>query len=118
MVAIRGQYGQGWLQGQKVPAYRTEPGVSADSPAETFAAVKLFVDNWRWQDVPFYLRTGKRLAAKVSEIVIHFKPVPHQSFPKPAIQAWQSNRLIIHIQPQEGIILGFQADYLTHWNLG
>ena len=109
MVAIRGQYGQGWIEGQKVPAYRTEPGVSADSPAETFAAVKLFVDNWRWQDVPFYLRTGKRLAAKVSEIVIHFKPVPHQSFPKTAIQAWQSNRLIIHIQPQEGIILGFQA---------
>ncbi len=107
--AVRGQYGPGLIQGQEVPAYRNEPGVSPDSTAETFAAVKLFVDNWRWQDIPFYLRTGKRLASKVSEIEIHFRPVPHQSFPKTAIQAWQSNRLIIHIQPREGIILAFQA---------
>jgi glucose-6-phosphate 1-dehydrogenase len=107
--AVRGQYGPGLIQGQEVPAYRNEPGVSPDSTAETFAAVKLFVDNWRWQDIPFYLRTGKRLASKVSEIEIYFRPVPHQSFPKTAIQAWQSNRLIIHIQPHEGIILAFQA---------
>ena len=109
LYAVRGQYGPGWIQGEKVPAYRAEQGVSPGSNAETFAALKLFVDNWRWQDVPFYLRTGKRLAAKVSEIVIHFRPVPHQSFPKTAIQAWESNRLIIRIQPREGIVLGFQA---------
>jgi glucose-6-phosphate 1-dehydrogenase len=109
LYAVRGQYGPGWIQGKKVPAYRTEPGVSSGSNAETFAALKLFVDNWRWQDVPFYLRTGKRLAAKVSEIVIHFRPVPHQSFPRAAVQTWESNRLIIHIQPREGIVLGFQA---------
>jgi glucose-6-phosphate 1-dehydrogenase len=109
MFAIRGQYGAGWMEGQKVAAYQAEAGVSPDSHAETYAALKLFVDNWRWQDVPFYLRTGKRLAAKVSEIMIQFKPVPHQSFPKAAVQAWRSNHLIIHIQPQEGIILVFQA---------
>ncbi len=107
--AVRGQYGAGWIEGQKVPAYRSEPGVAPKSVAETYAALKLFVDNWRWQDVPFYLRTGKRLAARVSEVMIQFKPVPHQSFPRTAVQAWQSNRLIIHIQPQEGIMLGFQA---------
>jgi glucose-6-phosphate 1-dehydrogenase len=107
--AIRGQYGPGWIQGQRTPAYRSEQGVAPDSNAETYAALKLFVDNWRWQDVPFYIRTGKRLAAKVSYILINFKPVPHQSFPRNAVQGWQSNRLIIHIQPREGIILGFQA---------
>jgi glucose-6-phosphate 1-dehydrogenase len=106
-VAVRGQYGEGWLQGQKVPAYQSEPGVAADSAAETFAAVKLLVDNWRWQDVPFYLRTGKRLAARVSQVMIQFRPVPHQSFP--AVLAWQPNRLIIQIQPEEGIALRFQA---------
>jgi len=109
ITAVRGQYGPGWIEGQKVSAYRGEPNVDQDSRSETFAALKLFIDNWRWQDVPFYLRTGKRLAAKVTEIVINFKPVPHQSFPKSAALAWQSNRLIMHIQPQEGIILGFQA---------
>ncbi len=109
VLAVRGQYGAGWIEGQKVPAYRAEPGVSPDSNTETFAALKLFVDNWRWQDVPFYLRTGKRMAARVSEVMIHFKPVPHQSFPRSAVQAWQSNDLLLHIQPLEGIILGFQA---------
>ncbi len=99
----------GSIADQKVPAYRSEPGVAKDSSAETFAAIKLFVDNWRWQDVPFYLRTGKRLQRKDSEVVIQFRPVPHQSFPKAATLAWQPNRLIIHIQPEEGISLGFQA---------
>jgi len=108
-VAVRGQYGEGWIQGQKVPAYRAEPGVSAASPAETFAAVKLLVDNWRWQDVPFYLRTGKRLPARVSQVIIQFKPVPHQSFPAAPALAWQPNRLIIDIQPEEAIALRFQA---------
>jgi glucose-6-phosphate 1-dehydrogenase len=108
-LAVRGQYGAGLMEGQKVPAYRSEPGVAHDSHAETFAAIKLYVDNWRWQGVPFYLRTGKRLNAKASEVMIQFRPVPHQSFPNTAALAWQPNRLILHIQPQEGIVLRFQA---------
>jgi glucose-6-phosphate 1-dehydrogenase len=107
--AVRGQYGDGWIQGQRAPAYREEPGVAPDSSTETFAALKLFVDNWRWQGVPFYLRTGKRLPAKVSEVSIQFRPVPHQSFPPSAVRDWQSNRLVIHIQPGEGILLRIQA---------
>jgi glucose-6-phosphate 1-dehydrogenase len=83
-VATRGQYGAGLMEGQKVPAYRREPGVATGSSAETFAAIKLSVDNWRWQDVPFYLRTGKRLQTRASEVMIQFRPVPHQSFPKAA----------------------------------
>ena len=111
LVAVRGQYGAGKIMDQEVPAYRAEPGVAADSATETFAAIKLHVDNWRWQDVPFYLRTGKRLAAKVSQIMIQFRPVPHQSFPAAAAQTWQPNRLVINIQPEEGILLGFQAKF-------
>jgi glucose-6-phosphate 1-dehydrogenase len=108
-IAVRGQYGASSMEGQKVPAYRSEPGVAKDSPAETFAAIKLFIDNWRWQDIPFYLRTGKRLQAQASDVTIQFRAVPHQSFPKAAALAWQPNRLMIHIQPEEGILLGFQA---------
>ena len=108
-VAVRGQYGAGLMEGQKAPAYRSEPGVAHDSPAETFAAIKLSVDNWRWQDVPFYLRTGKRLPTRASKVVIQFRPVPHQSFPTTAAFDWQPNQLIIDIQPQEGILLRFQA---------
>jgi glucose-6-phosphate 1-dehydrogenase len=108
-IAVRGQYGPGLVDGEKVPAYRSEPGVSHDSPVETFAAIKLFVDNWRWQDVPFYLRTGKRLPARASTVTIQFRPVPHQSFPKTAALAWQPNYLMIDIQPQESILLRFQA---------
>jgi len=108
-VAVRGQYGEGWMQGQRVAAYRAEPGVGSISSAETFAAVKLMVDNWRWQDVPFYLRTGKRLPARVSQVMIQFRPVPHQSFPESAAWAWQPNRLVIDIQPAEAIALSFLA---------
>ena len=108
-IAVRGQYGPGSMEGQQVPAYRSEPGVARDSRIETFAAIKLFVDNWRWQDVPFYLRTGKRLPARASQVVIQFRPVPHQSFPTTAALTWQPNYLIIDIQPQEGILLRFQA---------
>jgi glucose-6-phosphate 1-dehydrogenase len=107
--AVRGQYGEGSINGHKVPAYRSEPGVSPASPAETYAALKLFIDNWRWQDVPFYLRTGKRLKEKCSEVLIQFRPVPHKSFPTTATKAWQANQLIIHIQPEEGIVLRFEA---------
>jgi glucose-6-phosphate 1-dehydrogenase len=108
-VAVRGQYGRGGMEGQEVAAYRGERGVAADSSAETFAAVKLSVDNWRWQDVPFYLRTGKRLKRTASEVMIQFRPVPHRSFPKAAARLWPPNRLIISIQPREGIVLRFQA---------
>jgi glucose-6-phosphate 1-dehydrogenase len=107
--AARGQYAEGWIEGQHVPAYGHEPGVAPDSSTETFAAIKLFVDNWRWQDVPFYLRTGKRLPKKVSEVFIEFRPVPHRCFPCAAVLDWQPNRLAIRIQPEEGILLRFQA---------
>jgi glucose-6-phosphate 1-dehydrogenase len=107
--AVRGQYGAGWLQGERVAGYRQEPGVDPESSTETFAALKLFVDNWRWQDVPFYLRTGKRLPAKVSEVLIQFLPVPHQAFPASAVLGWRANRLLIRIQPEESIMLRFQA---------
>jgi glucose-6-phosphate 1-dehydrogenase len=110
-VAVRGQYGNGESDGQRVPAYRSEPGVAKDSSTETFAAVQLFLDNWRWQGVPCYLRTGKRLPAKVSEISIQFRPVPHQAFPPRAVEHWQPNRLIVRIQPDEGILVRFQAKY-------
>ena len=107
--AVRGQYGRGWLRGEEEPAYQNEEGVAANSNTETFAALKLFVDNWRWQDVPFYLRTGKRLPVHGSQVVVTFRPVPHQSFPETAVETWHRNRLIINIQPEEGIRLHFQA---------
>jgi glucose-6-phosphate 1-dehydrogenase len=107
--AARGQYGPGWLEGERVQGYRSEPGVDPSSPTETFAAVKLFIDNWRWQDVPFYLRTGKRLPQTVSRVIVQFQPVPHQAFPASANLNWQPNRLIIDIQPNEGIRLCFLA---------
>jgi glucose-6-phosphate 1-dehydrogenase len=107
--AVRGQYGPGWLDGKRVPGYRQEDGVSPQSSTETYAALKLFVDNWRWQDVPFYLRTGKRMPKKVSQASIVFKPVPHQMFPSTAADHWEPNRLILNIQPREGIVTRFQA---------
>jgi glucose-6-phosphate 1-dehydrogenase len=107
--SARGQYGGGWIEGKQVPRYRDEPGVSQQSSAETFAALKLHIDNWRWQDVPFYLRTGKRLPQRISQVVIQFRPVPHQSFPTSAVTSWQPNRLIIRIQPNEAIMFSFQA---------
>ena len=107
--AVRGQYGDGWIQGKKVVGYRKEPDVSKDSSKETFAAVKLFIDNWRWQGVPFYIRTGKRLNETLSVITIKFKPVPHQSFPEEARGNWQPNMLAINIQPHMGIHMQFQA---------
>ncbi|HEY7792212.1 MAG TPA: glucose-6-phosphate dehydrogenase [Vicinamibacterales bacterium] len=117
-LAVRGQYAGGWIRGEHVQSYRQEPGVSPESSTETFAALKLFVDNWRWQDVPFYLRTGKRLPAKVSEVFVEFRPVPHQAFPAAAVQDWRPNRMIIRIQPDEGIILRFQAKHPgPHMNL-
>jgi glucose-6-phosphate 1-dehydrogenase len=107
--AVRGQYGPGWCRGQQVPGYRQEEGVNPNSSTETYIALKLYVDNWRWHNVPFYLRTGKRLPRKLSQIVINFQPVPHQMFPEINAESIESNRMIINIQPEEGIVVRFQA---------
>jgi glucose-6-phosphate 1-dehydrogenase len=108
---VRGQYDKGWINGKRVRAYREEDSVAPHSNTETYAALRLYVDNWRWQDVPFYLRTGKRLARQASEVVIQFRAVPHQSFPVEATLDWQPSRLIMSIQPDEGIVLRFQAKH-------
>jgi glucose-6-phosphate 1-dehydrogenase len=108
-VAVRGQYGPGAIGGTPVPGYRQEPDVTPDAPTETFAAIKFHVDNWRWQGVPFYLRTGKRLPVKASEVSVLFHPAPHQPFPASAVEHWQPNRLAIRVQPAEGILTRLQA---------
>ncbi|MCB0167020.1 MAG: glucose-6-phosphate dehydrogenase [Anaerolineae bacterium] len=108
-MAVRGQYDAGWLEGERVIAYTDEPDVAPESPTETFAALKLFVENWRWQGVPFYLRTGKRLPAKTSQVSIVLRPVPHQPFPTTAVENWQPNRIVVNIQPEEGIVVRLQA---------
>ncbi|AFY37955.1 glucose-6-phosphate 1-dehydrogenase [[Leptolyngbya] sp. PCC 7376] len=106
--AIRGQYSAGWMKGKPVQGYREEPGVNPESTTPTFVAMKLMVDNWRWQGVPFYLRTGKRLPKKVSEIAIQFRQVPLAIFPSAAKQA-NPNVLALRIQPNEGISMRFEA---------
>jgi glucose-6-phosphate 1-dehydrogenase len=106
---VRGQYSKGWVEGKEVPGYRHENGVDSDSNTETFAAVKFFIDNWRWQGIPFYLRTGKRLNQTSSIITIQFKDVPHHIFSSRATESWQQNRLIISIQPEMSIRLQVQA---------
>jgi glucose-6-phosphate 1-dehydrogenase len=107
--AVRGQYGKGWIKGEEVKGYREEEGVNPESNTETFAALKLFVDNWRWHGVPFYLRTGKRMQQSSSVITIQFRDVPHLIFPKEAIEGWQQNKLIISIQPEMSIRLQMQS---------
>ena len=107
--AVRGQYSTGWIEGKQVPGYREENKVNPESNTETFAAVKFFVDNWRWQGVPFYVRTGKRLHQSSSVITIQFKDVPHFVFPSESTESWQQNRLIISIQPEMSIRLQVQA---------
>lgn len=106
---VRGQYSSGWVEGQEVNGYRDEKGVDPESNTETFAALKFFVDNWRWQDVPFYIRTGKRLHQQSSIISIQFKDVPHMIFPSDSAEIWQQNRLIMSIQPEMSIRLQVQA---------
>jgi len=106
--AIRGQYSAGWMKGKPIPSYRDEKDVNPDSTTPTFVALKLMVDNWRWQGVPFYLRTGKRLPKKVSEIAIQFRDVPLTIFPS-AAQQTNPNILALRIQPNEGISLRFEA---------
>jgi glucose-6-phosphate 1-dehydrogenase len=106
---VRGQYTKGWVKGEEVPGYRHEKDVNPESNTETFAAIKFFVDNWRWQGIPFYVRTGKRLFQTSSLITIQFKDVPHQVFPSSVTENWQQNRLIISIQPEMSIRLQVQA---------
>jgi glucose-6-phosphate 1-dehydrogenase len=107
--AVRGQYGAGELDGKKAPAYREEANVATESNTETYAALKLSIDNWRWGNVPFYVRTGKRLPAKHTEIVIQFKKAPFMLFRNTMIERLTTNRIVIHIQPDEGIALHFGA---------
>ncbi|HXY51917.1 MAG TPA: glucose-6-phosphate dehydrogenase [Terriglobales bacterium] len=107
--SVRGQYGEGMLGAERVPGYRSEPGVSPESRTETFVALKLNIDNWRWAGVPFYLRTGKRLAQRHTEIAIQFKRTPFELFPKGPFQKLHTNTLVIQIQPAEGISLSFGA---------
>jgi len=106
--AVRGQYRAGWMKGKPVVGYREEPGVSPTSTTPTYVALKLLIDNWRWQGVPFYLRTGKRLAKKVTEISIQFRQVPLLIFQSAARQT-NPNMLTMRIQPNEGIALRFEA---------
>ena len=107
--AVRGQYGPGTLRGQRLPAYRQEPDVAPDSGTETYVAMRLAIDNWRWAGVPFYLRTGKHLATRMSEIAIRFKPAPYAPFENTNIEALPPNWLVVHIQPNEGISLQFEV---------
>jgi len=109
MRSVRGQYGEGMLGDERVPGYRNEPGVNPESRTETFVALKLNIDNWRWAGVPFYLRTGKRLAKRHTEIAIQFKRTPFQLFQKAPTHQVQKNTLVIQIQPSEGIALSFGA---------
>ncbi len=106
---VLGQYGKGVIHGKPVPAYREEPGVPEQSVTPTFAAMKVFVDNWRWNGVPFYLRSGKRLSGRWSEISIHFKAVPHMMFSNVFTEPIESNTLVLRVQPEEGINLLFET---------
>ena len=107
--AVRGQYGAGLIGTDRVPAYRAEPMVDANSNTETFVALKLSIDNWRWADVPFYIRTGKRLPSRVTEIAIQFRRAPFVLFRDTPMEKLAPNLLVMHIQPDEGISLRFGA---------
>jgi glucose-6-phosphate 1-dehydrogenase len=108
---VRGQYAAGTVRGQTVPAYRTESGVPPGSLTETYVAARFTIDNWRWGGVPFYLRSGKRLAGRVSEIAIRFRPAPYRLFEDTACGQMESNQLVLNIQPDEGIFLQFGAKF-------
>ncbi|MEX2426601.1 MAG: glucose-6-phosphate dehydrogenase, partial [Thermomicrobiaceae bacterium] len=106
---VRGQYGEGWVMGHPYPGYREESRVDPQSTTETYIALKLFIDNWRWAGVPFYLRTGKHLPRRVSEIAIQFHKAPHPPFASNITQSLEPNVLAIRIQPDEGITLKVTA---------
>jgi glucose-6-phosphate 1-dehydrogenase len=107
--SVRGQYGDGMIGDERVPRYRSEPGVNPESRTETFVALKLNIDNWRWAGVPFYFRTGKRLARRHTEIAIQFKRMPFELFRNAPFHKGHTNTLVIQIQPVEGISLSFGA---------
>ena len=106
---VRGQYARGWIDGQPEPGYREEPGVSPDSRTETYVAMRLFIDNWRWADVPFYFRVGKRLPKRTTEVAVQFHRAPHLLFSKTSAERPEPSVLILRIQPDEGIALQFGA---------
>ena len=106
---VRGQYGEGVIDNERVPAYRSEEGVPHDSRTETFVAMRLLIDNWRWAGVPFYLRTGKRLPARNTQVVIQFRRAPFMLFRETQVENMMPNQLVLHIQPEEGISLRFAA---------
>src|SRR5262249_26759708 len=107
--SVRGQYGSGVVKGQARPAYRAESNVEPHSTTETFVALKLYVDNWRWADVPFYLRTGKSLPKRETTVMIQFKRPPFLLFRDTPVEQFDPNRLVLHLQPEEGIELSFSA---------
>src|SRR5205807_9299823 len=106
---VRGQYGPGFINGNPVPGYREEPGVASDSKTETDVAMQLGIDNWRWAGVPFYLRTGKRLSRRTTEIAIQFKQAPFALFRNTSVDILTPNVLALQIQPDEGASLQFSA---------
>jgi glucose-6-phosphate 1-dehydrogenase len=106
---VRAQYDSGWSEGVAVPAYRQEPDVDPHSQTETFVAMKLYVDNWRWAGVPIYIRTGKRLPKRVTEVALQFQRVPHLAFNPSEARQLQPNALVLRIQPDEGVALRFGA---------
>jgi glucose-6-phosphate 1-dehydrogenase len=106
---VRAQYGPGWVNGAEVRGYRTEPGVKLESTTETFVAMKLNLDNWRWAGVPFYLRTGKRLPKRTTEIAIQFRRPPLEIFKQASMVNVAPDLLIVNVQPDEGISLRFEA---------
>jgi glucose-6-phosphate 1-dehydrogenase len=105
---VRGQYGPGFVEGVEVRGYREEPSVAPGSMTETFTAAKLYVDNWRWADTPFYVRMGKRLARRETTIAIEFKRAPHPPF-EDGQSELRPNVLLIHVQPNEGVSLAIGA---------
>jgi glucose-6-phosphate 1-dehydrogenase len=107
--AVRGQYGDGIVRGQKVAAYRHEPDVAADSRTETYVALKLAIDNWRWAGVPFYLRTGKCLPARTTEIAVQFRQAPYALFRNTPVERMPANILTLRLQPDEGLSVSFSA---------
>jgi glucose-6-phosphate 1-dehydrogenase len=106
---VRGQYGRGFVEGEEVPGYREEADVDPQSMTETYVAAKLYVDNWRWADTPFYVRMGKRLARRETTIAIEFKRAPHPPFEEVAAEGLQPNVLLVHVQPDEGVSLAIAA---------
>ncbi|MGH7904561.1 MAG: glucose-6-phosphate dehydrogenase [Candidatus Dormibacteraceae bacterium] len=110
---VRGQYREGWVMGEKAPGYRQESKVSRSSDTETYAALRISIANWRWEGVPFYLRTGKRLPKRVTEIRVQFKRPPHLTFGAEATRELEPNSIVLRIQPEEGISLRFGAKVPT-----